>query len=51
MISNQIVFLPKRIGETNNSKANILKAKKILNWKPKINFINDIKKTFNNKKN
>jgi len=51
MLSNKIVFLPKRIGETNNSKANILKAKKILNWKPKINFINDIKKTFNNKKN
>jgi UDP-glucose 4-epimerase len=49
MISNKIVFLPKRIGEANNSKANILKAKKILNWKPKINFINDIKKTFNNK--
>lgn len=51
MLSNKIVFLPKRIGETNNSKANILKAKKILNWKPKINLINDIKKTFNNKKN
>lgn len=47
MLSNKIVFLPKRIGETNNSKANILKAKKILNWKPKINLINDIKKTFN----
>jgi UDP-glucose 4-epimerase len=51
MLSNKIVFLPKRIGETNNSKANISKAKKILNWKPKINFINDIKQTFNNKKN
>jgi len=51
MLSNKIVFLPKRIGETNNSKANISKAKKILNWKPKINFINDIKKKFNNKKN
>jgi UDP-glucose 4-epimerase len=50
IISDQIIFLPRRIGETNNSRANILKAKKILNWKPKINFIYDIKKSFENMK-
>ena len=49
MISKQIIFLPRRTGETNNSKANISKAKKILNWKPKINFINDIEKLFKKK--
>jgi UDP-glucose 4-epimerase len=48
IISDQIIFLPRRIGETNNSRANISKAKKILNWKPKINFIYDIKKSFEN---
>jgi UDP-glucose 4-epimerase len=51
IISNRIFFLPKRDGEANSSRANISKAKKILNWKPKINFIHDIKQTFNNKKN
>jgi UDP-glucose 4-epimerase len=44
IISKKIIFLPRRTGETNNSKANISKAKKVLNWKPKINFINDIRK-------
>jgi UDP-glucose 4-epimerase len=43
IISDQIIFLPRRIGETNNSRANISKAKRILNWKPKINLIYDIK--------
>ena len=35
---------------TNIDKIGTEKAKKILNWKPKINFIYDIKKTFENMK-
>ena len=47
MLSNKIVFLPKRIGETNNSKANISKAKKILGWMPKVSFEELVSKMLN----
>ena len=36
MISNNFTYISKRQGEAYKSQANILKAKKILNWKPKI---------------
>ena len=36
LISNKRVFIPKRPGEPDRSKANIKKAMRDFNWKPKI---------------
>ncbi len=47
-ISKKKIFIPKRPGEPDRSKANIKKAKSILNWKPKITVKNGIKTMLNN---
>lgn len=43
IISNDIIFIPPRDGEAENTLAKISKAKQILGFKPKINIINWIK--------
>tara|TARA_B100001250_G_C19795124_1_gene788359 strand:- start:1144 stop:2130 length:987 start_codon:yes stop_codon:yes gene_type:complete len=48
MISNKFTFVPKRPGEPDKSHANINKAKKILNWRPKITFENGVKELLKN---
>ncbi len=47
-ISKKKIFIPKRPGEPDRSKANIKKAKSILKWKPKITVKNGIKTMLNN---
>ena len=47
-ISKKKIFIPKRPGEPDRSKANIKKEKSILNWKPKITVKNGIKTMLNN---
>tara|TARA_A100001388_G_scaffold277552_1_gene269442 strand:- start:3644 stop:4627 length:984 start_codon:yes stop_codon:yes gene_type:complete len=48
VISKKKIFIPKRPGEPDRSKANIKKAKSILKWKPKIKVIDGIKIMLNN---
>ena len=48
MISNQFTYVPKRPGEPDKSHANINKAKKILNWKPKVTFEEGVKELLKN---
>ena len=48
VISKKKVFIPKRPGEPDRSKANIKKAKLILKWKPKVKVKNGIKIMLNN---
>ena len=47
-ISKKKIFIPKRPGEPDRSKANINRAIKILNWKPKIKIKDGIKFMLNN---
>ena len=48
IISNNFVYISKRQGEPHKSHANILKAKKILNWKPKVSLKAGILELLNN---
>ena len=48
MISNKYTFVPKRPGEPDKSHANINKAKKILDWSPKVTFENGVKELLKN---
>jgi UDP-glucose 4-epimerase len=48
MISNKFDYVPKRPGEPDKSHANILSAKKILNWVPKISFKDGIAELLKN---
>jgi UDP-glucose 4-epimerase len=48
MISNKFDYVPKRPGEPDKSHANILRAKKILNWEPKISFKDGIAELLSN---
>ena len=48
MISNKYTFVPKRPGEPDKSHANINKAKKILDWRPKVTFENGVKELLKN---
>ena len=48
VISKKKIFIPKRPGEPDRSKANIKKAKSILKWKPKIKVGDGIKIMLNN---
>ena len=48
LISNKRVFIPKRPGEPDRSKADISKAKKILRWKPKINVKDGVNRLLKN---
>lgn len=43
LISDEILFVPKRPGEPETTHADITKAKKLLNWKPKIAFEDGVK--------
>ena len=43
LLNSKITYIPKRPGEPFKTYANINKAKKQLNWKPKITFANGIK--------
>ncbi len=43
IISNKIVYIPKRPGEPDITWANISKAKKLLNWKPKVSLEEGVK--------
>ena len=43
LISKKKTFIPKRPGEPNRSKANISKARKDFNWKPKISLEEGVK--------
>jgi len=48
MISDNFTYISKRPGEPDKSHANILKAKKILNWRPKVSFEKGIKELLDN---
>lgn len=48
LISKKKIFIPKRPGEPDRSKANIKKAKSILKWKPKIKVKDGIRIMLNN---
>ena len=48
MMSNKFVYVPKRPGEPDRSEANIVKAKKILKWSPKISFKYGVDELINN---
>lgn len=43
LISNNIVFIPYRIGEAKTTLANITRSQNILNWNPQIDIVNWIK--------
>lgn len=45
LIGGERVYLPPRPGDPKHTKADISLAKKLLNWQPKINFDEGIKKT------
>lgn len=51
MISKNKIYIPKRPGEPDRSKANINLAKKILKWKPKISVSEGVKIMLSNIKN
>ena len=48
MISNKKVYIPKRPGEPDRSKADITKAKKLLKWKPKISIKDGVSELLSN---
>ncbi len=48
MISNKKVYIPKRPGEPDRSKADIKKAKKLLKWKPKISVKDGLRELISN---
>ena len=48
MISDNFTYISKRPGEPDRSHANILKAKKILNWRPRISFKKGVKELLDN---
>ncbi|MCX6722096.1 MAG: NAD-dependent epimerase/dehydratase family protein [Candidatus Staskawiczbacteria bacterium] len=45
IIGGKIIYLPKRDGDPENTKADVSLAKKLLDWSPKINLEDGIKKT------
>ena len=45
LLEGEVVYIPKRPGEPDCTWADISKAKKILNWQPKISFKEGIEKT------
>jgi dTDP-D-glucose 4,6-dehydratase len=48
LLSSKYTNIPRRPGEPQITFANILKAKKILNWKPRISFKDGIKELLDN---
>ncbi len=48
MISSKKVYIPKRPGEPDRSKADIKKAKKLLKWKPKISVKDGVRELISN---
>jgi UDP-glucose 4-epimerase len=48
MISDNFAYILKRPGEPDKSHANILKAKKLLHWSPRVSFENGVKELLTN---